>query len=482
VAQSQTFTCPKCGAPQNYRGGTAPTIQCPFCDTTLIVPEALRTTTPNFAAFNPAEISREAGKLAEIKQLVDRGKKIEAIKLYRETFGTDLKESKDAVEALERGQSMHVAQINMGAPGSFQISQDGQDITISTTPDGAVNVSRRSASGLVSCIVVFVVVVVALSIVLPILLSVGAFAAFMPMFSQAQPTIVAVPPIVVPTFPAMETPTLVPIAEPTPQFANVVNEFGSKGTAAGEMSDARAIAVNNNGAVFVAEYIGGRVQIFDQDGNFVRQCLIDPQAPTPSVAAAPTGDFYVLQATTITKYDGNTCSELQVFRPALGEGYDHIATDVTGRLFATMTGNNKDSIVRLNDDGTVDIVVDNAIGGQRGQPELDPKLAIDGRGNLYVLGSFARAVYKFDRDGKFVDTIGSEGSEPGQFNAVQAIAVDSQERIFVSDSKGVQVFAPDGRYLDVFKVPKSVASGMAFNGADKLWIAAREQVYEMDVQ
>jgi sugar lactone lactonase YvrE len=108
-------------------------------------------------------------------------------------------------------------------------------------------------------------------------------------------------------------------------------------------------------------------------------------------------------------------------------------------------------------------------------------LAIDGRGNFYVLGAFSRAVYKFDRDGKFVDTIGSEGQEPGQFGAVQAIAVDSQGRIYVSDSKGVQVFAPDGRYLDVFDIPKSVASGMAFDGADHLWIAAREQVYELSV-
>ncbi len=304
----------------------------------------------------------------------------------------------------------------------------------------------------------------------------------MPLFGQAQPTVVAFPPIVVPTFPAIETPTLAPTAAPTPQFANVVNEFGSKGHGPGQMSDARAIAVNRNGDVFVAEYIGGRVQIFDADGTFVRQCLIDEEAPTPSLAADPTtDDFYVLQATTIFKYDGATCDELAVIRHALGEGYDHIAVGPNGQLYATMTGNNKDSIVRVNEDGTIAIIVDNAVGGQRRQYELDPILAVDGRGNFYVLGSFARAVFKFDSDGKFVDTIGSEGSEPGQFSAVQALAVDSQGRIYVSDSKGVQVFAPDGRYLDNFKIPRNVVSGMAFDSADNLWIAARDRLVEMSV-
>jgi ribosomal protein L7/L12 len=40
---------------------------------------------------------------AEIQDLLRRGNKIEAIKLYREQTGLGLKEAKDAVEAIERG-------------------------------------------------------------------------------------------------------------------------------------------------------------------------------------------------------------------------------------------------------------------------------------------------------------------------------------------------------------------------------------------
>lgn len=42
----------------------------------------------------------------EIRSLATAGKKIEAIKLYRGLTGMGLKEAKDAVEALERGESI----------------------------------------------------------------------------------------------------------------------------------------------------------------------------------------------------------------------------------------------------------------------------------------------------------------------------------------------------------------------------------------
>jgi hypothetical protein len=41
----------------------------------------------------------------EITELLRQGKKIEAIKLYRETTGVGLAQAKDQVEAIERGES-----------------------------------------------------------------------------------------------------------------------------------------------------------------------------------------------------------------------------------------------------------------------------------------------------------------------------------------------------------------------------------------
>ena len=60
---------------------------------------------PAFSANHPSSASQPAGDLmARIEQELRAGRKIEAIKLYREFTGQGLKEAKEAVEAIERGQ------------------------------------------------------------------------------------------------------------------------------------------------------------------------------------------------------------------------------------------------------------------------------------------------------------------------------------------------------------------------------------------
>ena len=53
----------------------------------------------------------DAAQQADVDPLMDlvrSGKKIEAIKIYRQRMGVGLKEAKDAIEALERGESVRV--------------------------------------------------------------------------------------------------------------------------------------------------------------------------------------------------------------------------------------------------------------------------------------------------------------------------------------------------------------------------------------
>ena len=54
---------------------------------------------------------QQAQKLKEVKQLVQNGKMLEAIKLYREITNVGLKEAKDAVEAIQRGEPIQINNI-----------------------------------------------------------------------------------------------------------------------------------------------------------------------------------------------------------------------------------------------------------------------------------------------------------------------------------------------------------------------------------
>jgi ribosomal protein L7/L12 len=66
----------------------------------------------------------QAARMAEMMQLLQAGKKIEAIKLYRQMFDVGLKEAKDAVEAMEAGigggpgPSLSVTQVRRTKSGS----------------------------------------------------------------------------------------------------------------------------------------------------------------------------------------------------------------------------------------------------------------------------------------------------------------------------------------------------------------------------
>jgi hypothetical protein len=107
-----------------------------------------------------------------------------------------------------------------------------------------------------------------------------------------------------------------------------------------------------------------------------------------------------------------------------------------------------------------------AEGGQRGRGGLPgagaqsdvfqrpTDVAWDSAGNIYVADGYGNArVAKFDKNGKFVKSWGSRGTEPGQFNTVRGIAVDAQGNVYVADAgnKRVQVFDGNGTFKSEIK-------------------------------
>jgi hypothetical protein len=87
-------------------------------------------------------------------------------------------------------------------------------------------------------------------------------------------------------------------------------------------------------------------------------------------------------------------------------------------------------------------------GGAGDQFTRPSDVAFDGEGNIFVAdghGANAR-IAKFNRNGRFLLSWGSRGSEPGQFVTPHSIAVDGQGNVYVADqgNKRIQIFDGEG--------------------------------------
>ncbi len=262
-------------------------------------------------------------------------------------------------------------------------------------------------------------------------------------------------------------------------FSKVLLSFGTEGIGPGMFKDARSIAVDASGKIYVGEYTGGRIQVFDPEGKFITQWMADPKMPLTGMAADRSGTIYVVQSGTISRYEGTTGSLLGKINYAEGWGFDDLRMAADGGFVASWY-KNRDDIVRFNSAGQAVRTIRAAISSVTDDSELDTQVAIDGLGNIYALGTFNNAVFKFGPDGKYQTKFGSDGDQPGQFRAPSALAVDGKGRVFVSDFKGIQVFDGNGRYLTVFN-PEGHTFGMTFNDKNELFVTSGKQVLKLAI-
>ena len=97
-------------------------------------------------------------------------------------------------------------------------------------------------------------------------------------------------------------------------------------------------------------------------------------------------------------------------------------------------------------------------GGGRGAPgagmpgdtfNRPSDVAWDTAGNIFVADGHGNArIAKFDKNGRFIASWGSRGSEPGQFTSAHSIATDAQGNVFVADqdNKRIQIFDNAGTF------------------------------------
>ncbi|MFA4889596.1 MAG: NHL repeat-containing protein [Candidatus Omnitrophota bacterium] len=284
-----------------------------------------------------------------------------------------------------------------------------------------------------------------------------------------------------------------------------LSEWKSWGNEDGKFNSIEGIAVDKKGNVYVSDIKG--IQIFDPKGNFISKWnKNDPKYSqelylymwTSAMAVDAQNNIYTADSDTIVKFDiqGNPISKFKIEE---SEHIYDIAIDAQNNIYAVVA--NKDNFLfKLDPAGNIlqkwvrnrdelkitigpityynlhfhDLVIDfnnnvyisaaeggvfkfdsngNLLTSWKYAPHKNIScsvyenyidLAIDGKNNLYVVFSAYNEVQKYDSNGNLLVTFGKEGFNEGEFNnAPRAIAVDSQDTIYIAEveSNRIQVFS-----------------------------------------
>lgn len=106
-------------------------------------------------------------------------------------------------------------------------------------------------------------------------------------------------------------------------------------------------------------------------------------------------------------------------------------------------------------------------------------IALDATGDVFVADQVNDTVRKFSPDGRFLMSLGTKGSGPGQLQSPQGLSIDAHGNIFVADSQNhrVQELSAVGTPLEAWKStggsrgPRTVPGGIAVDVRGDVFVA-----------
>lgn len=196
----------------------------------------------------------------------------------------------------------------------------------------------------------------------------------------------------------------------------LLREWGKTGQADGEFEAPGGIAIAKNGEIYVTDQINHRVQVFTPDGKFVRSWGQHGSKPGQFGGKVPISSRWGGPHFLAFDSAGNIYTT---------EGADYRVQKFSPKGEHLLTwGDDQD---RLGSFGRKLAPLQAGINGPIG-------ICVDQQGRIWV-AAVGGLVQQFSKDGKFLRTIGQvQGTGPGEFQAPHGLAIDGRGNLYVVDT------------------------------------------------
>lgn len=277
----------------------------------------------------------------------------------------------------------------------------------------------------------------------------------------------------------------------------VLNESGTAGGDQGQFLSPRNVAIGPDGRIYVADSGNHRIQVFDEDGQYLTSwgsfgtdpgLLNEPwglAVDDEHVYVADTWNYRIQKFTTdgafVASYGQGGVLGEEVENGGLGIFFgprDIIFVD-ENRLLVTDTGNHRLQVLDPDGNFLSQIGNNGQPGGLLGQFYEPVGLAVSPDGSVYLTDTWNGRVQQFTSDLQAVHEWQVDAWIGTSIDNKPYVAVDSAGRVYVTDPEGyrVLIFDATGEYLGRFGRFGSDANsfglpnGIAIDAQDNIYIA-----------
>lgn len=264
--------------------------------------------------------------------------------------------------------------------------------------------------------------------------------------------------------------------------------WGDLGSRPGQFSSPHAIALDQQGTMYVADTLNNRLQTLSPAGEAVSQWGTTGQRggeyrSPHDLTLDESGQVFV--ADTLNHRVQKLSAEGQALaqwgeqgaKPGQFRSPSGVAVDAAGNIYVADTGNHR--IQKLSADGELQAIW-GSNGSGPGEFRAPVGIAVDAEGWVYVTDSGNHRIQKLTPEGEPSEQWGQEGTEPGQFRNPSGITLDRRGRIYVADTWnnrvqelssageplsqwGLQVAGQQGQFSDPY--------GIAVDDHDHVYVA-----------